>query len=361
MLSIRRLLPVLLFVGFTILLSPWSAYSEVTVTDMNGRTVVLKKTAERIVTIPIPHASICMAIDGDSKKIIGMHPSAKSAFNEGILKKIFPNAGQIRDDIVNEGFHPNVETILNLDPDIVFQWGYLGNDIIDPLINAGLSVALVRFGDQQCIEDAITMYGKVLGKEKKAKKILDWHHQTLEDIGRDLKDVPAGQRPRTIYLWHYQSGLQVGSGTTYQGFWIKTAGGVNPAENLKDYPIINIEQLIAWDPEVIILGGFEPGLTPDIIYKDPNLGNVSAVKNRRIYKAPIGGYRWSPPSHESPLMWKWVAMLLYPDRFNWDLRGEMKEKYKFIYNYDLTDAEIDEILRAPTNLSGANYDQFLTK
>ena len=345
----------------TILFLPCSAIGEVTFTDLNGRTVTLDKPAERIVTIPIPHSSICMAIDGDSKKIVGMHPSAKQAFKDGMLKKIFPNAVQISDDIVNEGFQPNVESILNLNPDIVFQWGYLGNDIIDPLLNAGLNVALVRFGTQQYIEDAITMYGKTLGKGEKAKEILDWHHRTLEEMGRDIRDIPTDQRPRTMYFWHYQSGMQVGGGTTYQNFWINTAGGINPAEGLKDYPTVNVEQMIAWDPEVIILGGFETGLTPELLYNDPNLSDVSAIKKRRVYKTPLGGYRWSPPNHESPLMWKWVAMLLYPDRFSWDLRAEMKEKYKLIYNYELTDDEIDEILRAPVNLASVNYNQFLIK
>ena len=59
---------------------------------------------------------------------------------------------------------------------------------------------------------------------------------------------------------------------------------------------------------------------------------------------PLGGYRWDPPNQESPLTWMWTANLLHPEVFDYDLRAEMREAYRVLYDYELSDADIDEIL-----------------
>jgi len=82
------------------------------------------------------------------------------------------------------------------------------------------------------------------------------------------------------------------------------------------------------------------------------------VKNRRVYKIPHGGYRWDPGSHESLLALEWIAMVMHPGRFDFDLRADMRETYRFLYNHELTDAEIDEILHMGLNASMAGYERF---
>jgi iron complex transport system substrate-binding protein len=88
------------------------------------------------------------------------------------------------------------------------------------------------------------------------------------------------------------------------------------------------------------------------------LQGVAAIRSKRVYKMPHGGYRWDPGSHESFLTWQWAAMLIQPDIFRFDLRREMREGYRFLYNYDLTDDEIDEILQMKLNQRSAGYDRF---
>ena len=141
------------------------------------------------------------------------------------MGRFFPQALNIRDDVVGDGFMPNVETLAALDPDIVFQWGSWGEDIITPIRNAGLRVALFQYGTQEYLEGWISMFGAVLGKEEKAQAILDWHHATRESLEKAVAEIPRKERPRVLYLLRYASGLKVSGRDTYNDFFHPPGGG----------------------------------------------------------------------------------------------------------------------------------------
>ncbi len=115
--------------------------------------------------------------------------------------------------------------------------------------------------------------------------------------------------------------------------------------------------MLKWDPDVILLGNFDAAM-PDDIYKDTVWEAVSAVKSRRVYKAPLGGYRWDPPSQESPLMWKWLSRIAFPSDQNAGLRDDIVSSYALLYDYKPSDAEMDDILWTGVNKASANYGQF---
>ena len=48
---------------------------------------------------------------------------------------------------------------------------------------------------------------------------------------------------------------------------------------------------------------------------------------------------------ETPLMIKWLAKIQHPELFaDMDMREEVTEFYKDVYNFDMTDEILDEIL-----------------
>ena len=285
-----------------------------------------------------------------------MHPRSKSALEEGILREFYPEALSIPSDVVGDGFMPNVETVLAADPDLVLQWGHLGVDVVQPLENAGLNTALLLYGTQEYLEGWIATFGAVLNREEKAQRIIDWHHQTRELI--DERVATVDERPRVLYFLRWLSSKTVAGSGTYNDYYINLAGGVNPAAELTRFPEVSEEQIIAWDPEVILLNGFEAELSPADVYANERLAEVSAVRNRRVYKVPLGGYRWDPPNQESPLMWKWLTTVFHPGVFDWDLRAEIGEAYEWIYGRVPTEEQIDGILRLEMNASAADYAVF---
>lgn len=72
---------------------------------------------------------------------------------------------------------------------------------------------------------------------------------------------------------------------------------------------------------------------------------VSAVANKQVYKIPIGAYRWDPAGVETPLMVKWAAKIQYPEIFaDMDMEQEVKDFFEIVYQYELTDEQVSEIL-----------------
>jgi iron complex transport system substrate-binding protein len=356
------LIPVLLCL-FSLVLSLAAipaAAAPVSFVDHYGNTVTLPGPAQRVVTIPKPAPAMFMAVDGSSEKLVGVHPGSKAAIEEGIMKTIFPQSLAINTAVGNKGgYIPNVEEMVKLDPDIVFQWGNQGTGIVDPIRNAGLSVALVKYGNQKALATMLTAFGAVADKPEKAQQIIDWHQDTLKMLETKVGTLAEAEKPRVLFFIRALQQFKVAGAETYHGLCIDIAGGKNPAAaDLTGYKVVSPEQILAWDPEVIFLNNFEPELSPAHLYDNPLLAGVSAVKNRRVYRAPLGGYRWDPPNQESPLMWKWLAMVFHPDRFVWDLRQEIRDRYRFLYNHTVTEEQIDAILRVSMHRDCRSYDRF---
>ena len=349
-----------LALGLALTLAAPAFADEISFTDQFGRDVTLPGPSERLATIPIPAASMAVAVNGSPEPLVGMHRLSQTAIVEGILGEFFPETRDIPSDIVGDGFTSNVEAMLTLDPDLVLQWGTRGPDIVQPLEAAGLTVATLRYGREEDAAEWIGMMGMVLGQEERSTAILDWRADALEAMQARAAGIADTDRPRTLYFLRYLSSYRVAGEGTYNDFWMELGGGDNVAdEEFQGFNDVNAEQVIAWDPEVIFLNGFEEALSPEDVYSNPLFADLSAVQNRRVYKLPIGGYRWDPPNQESPLTWAWVGSLLHPDLPVEGLRDQISARYEMLYGQTPDADDIDDILRVSMNGDSAYYEQFL--
>lgn len=335
----------------------------ITIIDHEKRTVTLPKPVERIASIPIPMASTIIAMDGGTSKLVGMNPTAKSAIVEGVLGKIFPEAKDIPSDITAPNFIPNVEELAATNPELVIQWADRGPDLVDPIVNAGLTALLISYGSEEKTKQYQAMVATAMGKPERAQMINGWRDQVAAEMAAKSKDIPAEKKPRILYLGRALESLTAsGDKGNYAAFYVNLAGAVSVSANLEGQgTTISPEQIAEWNPDVILLNSFEAKLGLERIYDDPILSLTKAAQDKRVYKMPLGGYRWDPPNQESPLTWMWLANLMHPDIFQYDLRGEMKKAYKTLYDYDLTDEDIDGILWVGMQGDATDYAQFKAK
>ncbi|AZR82795.1 ABC transporter substrate-binding protein [Thiomicrospira sp. S5] len=324
-------------------------------TDQQQRDIALEHPAQKVVMIPIPGAGMAISVDRNAQRLTAIHPSAKAAIEESLMGKMFPKSLALPTDAVGQGFMPNVETILQQQPDLVFQWGTMGEDVVAPLENAGLNVALMNYGKENDVIRWFEMMGQAFGQQERVASLLKWRADVRQDVATKMASVPLESKPRTLYFLRFQSQKRVAGPASYNDFSIGLAGGQNVVTggNFKE---VNVEQVLVWDPEVILLNNFETDLTPQDIYQHPILSATSAAIHKRVYKMPMGGARWDPPGQESPLMWMWLANILQPDVADYDLKTEMKQAYRRLYDYELTDADIADILQADANAGSAGYD-----
>lgn len=326
-----------------------------TVTDMRGVKVSFDAPVQRIATTVIPSPSMLAAVDGGYGRIAGINESTLQANRQGLFGEMYPESKSTT-TISPSSFTPNIETITKLEPDVVFQWADQGDGLVEPLENAGFKTVCLLYGTQGYLETWVQLFSTILGKEERGTEIVDWMHTEIARLQKELAGVRTPVR--TVHLGQSGDGYSASNKSSYMHYWMELAGGQNmAADNISAENVVSAEQLITWDPEVITLGGFD-ARTPAEVYADKALASVSAVRNRRVYKAPLGGYRWEVPCAESPLMWQWAAELYHPQLTGHTLRAAMAEKIAYLYNYEMSEAQIDAALRMELNSESAGYDVF---
>jgi iron complex transport system substrate-binding protein len=113
-----------------------------------------------------------------------------------------------------------------------------------------------------------------------------------------------------------------------------------------------MEQLQKWNPQVIYITNFNKAM-PDDLYNNTFTGfdwsEIEAVKNGRVYKIPLGSYRWYAPSNEAALMLQWMYKRNQPERAaGLDVEAEMRRFFQDFYDTSLTDQQMSALLN-PSN------------
>ena len=336
-----------------------AASDGISITDQRGKTVTFAKPVTSVVTIPMPAASLLVAVDGSADHLSAVHNASWVAIRDGVMGTMFPRTLELPHDVATQDFTPNVESVRALNPDVVIQWS--DSQLVDPLENAGLTViGLKNNGKQEDVDAWVTIFAAMLGKPERATEIKEQSDKELAEI----KSLAAGRGsagPSILYFNRFTGGLKAAAANTYNDFYIKLVGGTNPATGEDPLPGagmvgLDVEQVLRWDPEVILLGNFDNAMPQDI-YSDPVWQSISAVRSRRVYKVPLGGYRWDPPGQESPLMWHWLSGIAFPEARS-GLRAKVTEYFRFLYNHEPTSEELDKILWTSGNSGSADYQQF---
>lgn len=114
-----------------------------------------------------------------------------------------------------------------------------------------------------------------------------------------------------------------------------------------------MEEIYQTNPDMILLSNFD-SFVPDDIYDNRIPGqdwsSLKAVKNRRVYKVPMGIYRWDAPGVETPLMMKWIASLLQPEIFkDIHVREDTKAFFSDFMKYNLTEDDLSVIFADDAN------------
>lgn len=321
------------------------------VTDLMGNKVKIKANVEKIAVVPIPWATIVYAVDGTGKRIAGMHPSAMKAYQGSILKAMAPEMANANSTFVDNNFNVNYEEVAKLKPDVVVIWDYQP-EIGKKLAELGIPSVAIKYGTLEDVQKGIKLVGEMINRPEQANALIQYHQDTNSYLKAKESLLAGKNKPKVLYLRDEQ--LQVAAGDSVNRIMIETAGGVNVSnEGSGQWMKVTMEQVMAWNPDVIVLSNFSNMLPEDLYankFSGQDWSKVEAVKNKRVYKAPMGIYRWDAPCVETPLMIRWLGKVLQPEVFtDYDMRTELKSFYQKFFNYKLSDAELDQILNSKRN------------
>lgn len=167
----------------------------------------------------------------------------------------------------------------------------------------------------------------------------------------EVAALSEDEMPRVL---HFQNVHEMTCYTGGINTYITTLEGGQNFTLPEDITEPSMETILEYDPEIIFISNFDD-VTPEDFYENKLEGqdwsNVSAVKNHKVYKVPCGLYRWAPPNaFEKPLYMKWTASIVQPEIFSdYDIRTEISDFYKDYYGYELSDEQLDSLLRLDLN------------
>ena len=306
------------------------------VTDMAGREVVLPARISRVVTLgSLPVLNSFVFTMGEAGSIVnGLADFAQPHWKyQNVFAPQLP--GQPTMQLPNR--EPQVEAILQAQPDLVLT---LHRDAVDRLAGLGLRVVYLSWREPEDVKSCMSLMGQVFGKPDVAQAYQKWFESSLATVRAGLEGVAESQRPRVLYL----QPDTLTQPRLIAEWWIPAAGGVSVTNDGRrtESRSFSMEQVLAWDPDVMIL------TTPQavrLVRNEKAFAGLRAVRDGRLHVAPVGAHTWSNRTAEQPLTVMWAARTLHPQRFaSLDVAAQTREFYARFFGTRLSDAQVAEIL-----------------
>ena len=295
-----------------------------TVTDQAGREVTIKSEPKKIISGYYISTSVLIALDLD-EKMVGIESKAEK---RAIYKLASPELLNLQQ--VGTAKELDIEACVALEPDLLILPIKL-KSVISTLEELGLTVIFVDPENQEKLNSMIELIGTATNKNKEAESLLGFISNQQSYLTETLKSETAP----TVYLAGNSSLLSTAGENMYQSDMIRLAGGVNVANEIEDdyWSEIDYEQLLAWNPEYIILAA-DASYTVEDVLSDPNLSSVEAVKNGNVYIVPNNAEAWDSPVPSSILGAIWLSNILHPEKVsNDECLTRINNYYETFYNF----------------------------
>ncbi|HEJ9627474.1 TPA: ABC transporter substrate-binding protein [Proteus mirabilis] len=322
------------------------SYADRQIVDQIGRTVTIPDKVER--TVVLQHQTLNLLVQLDATdKVVGVMSNWKQQLGYGYaqlapsLEKT-PKVGDLTSF--------DAESLVKLQPQVVFVTNYAPKEMIDKISALGIPVVAISLrkevnddkstlnptlqNEEQAynegLKEGILLIGDIVNKSENAQALVNDTFKQREQVSQRLQDIPKEQRVRAYManpdLTTYGSGK-------YTGLMMEHAGAFNvAASTVKGYKQVSLEQVIAWDPEVIFIQDRYPQVV-DEIKQDTRWQVISAVKNNRIYLMPEYAKAWGFPMPEAMAIGElWMAKKLYPEKFSdIDIQKAANDWYQKFY------------------------------
>lgn len=301
---------VLLALGLTMVLTlvmgcaqatPTVALPAVTMVDDAQRTVEIRGVPERIISLAPSNTEVLFAL-GLGDKVVGVTDLCD-----------YPEEAQ---EIEKVGFvEINLEKIVDLEPDLVLYIGGTAQlEKTQTMEDLGLTVLVLAPSDIEGIFADIELVGRTTGTEDEAADLVSELRARMDEV---LSRVAQAKRqPLVFYELDATDPARpwtAGPGSFIDAL-ITMAGGVNLGASAEmEWAQFSTEEVIAQDPEIIILGDANYGVTAESVEERPGWGVITAVKAGAIY--PIDDTLVSRPGPRIVDGLEELARIIHPELF----------------------------------------------
>jgi len=331
---------------------------EITFIDSYNKTVAVKKPINRIVVTWRGQLEMLRTLGVGADRIVGVETLIQSSEEYGVDYGIF--FPEYQDKLtVGIVWTPDVEKILSLNPDCVFLIAMPGlrgettvDDAADALKSAGIPVLRFWCGvyDRDVIRE-IRMLGYIFNKRERAEEFIQWREEFMNLIRERVEKISEEDKPKVYFETQWSAYYTGGEYITN----IEFCGGKTIFPEITGSTQVDPEAVVKQNPDVIIkvaspyVTGYDldaDNITKikevrDEIMNRPELKNVNAVKNERVYviSSYIVGY--GPASGGRAFLQKvYMAKWLHPDLFE-DLDPKTIHQ-EYLTRFQGLDIDLDE-------------------
>lgn len=248
--------------------------------------------------------------------------------------------------LTGRGNTTNLEVLLQLKPDLILDVGSVARTFVETAdrvqAQTGIPYALLdgRFDN---IAETYRLHGRLTGETARAEELARYCEEVVNTCRSRVATVSSERRPR-VYYARGPRGLDTGLGGSINVETIEFMGAINVAGGTRGgLATVSLEQVLAWDPEVIVTIDQEFARTARA---DPSWASVRAVRDGRVHlspKMPFGWVDFPPSVNRMPGLW-WLGKLMYPSLFPEDLVSVTREFYTRFYHRAPTDPQIAFVL-----------------
>lgn len=237
----------------------------ITIHDAAGRDVIIARAPRRIISLAPSITEILFALDLDSQ-IVGVsdaddYPPARLA--------VKPRVG---------GVVINVERIVALRPDLVIGMRSLQRDQLARLEAARLTVLAVDAVTADETVAQIRLLGRATGRARQATALAARLAQDLAAVRRTVR--------RSVYIEVWNEPLITAARGTLVDDLVARAGGDNIFADLRGYPQVSAEAVIARNPQVMFVLYPVRGSLSGTIAERPAWDGIAAVRAGRLEALP---------------------------------------------------------------------------
>ena len=338
----------------------------ITITDHNGDSVTLPAQINRIVVCDIlPLPSVLSVLFDSAEKLVGISSSSMSAAQNGLLAQLYPELLNAKTDFIN-GVEVNTEELAKLEPDVVFYNASskeLGDSLKRANFNAvAISVNKWNYNAIETLNNWIELLSQIFPANQRADAVRKYSDDIYALVQQRTADLSPEQRAKVFFLFQYNDSTMMTSGKLFFGqWWAEAIGAVNAAEELsQDNSVsVNLEQIYTWNPNLIFITNFTTAQPQDLY--DNTIGaydwsGVAAVRNKAVYKMPLGMYRSYTPGADTPITLLWLAKTCYPSLFDdIDITQEAIDYYQTVFDITLTQKQVESIFAPVSNAGQVDF------
>ena len=320
------------------------------ITDMAGRKVTVP-AAENIESVfsTGPVAAIFLYMVAPDK-LLGWNYELNDVEKSIILEKYqdLPNFGM--------GDAVNYEAVIAANPTIAINSGKINDAMVSDCdaLSESLGIPVVAVDNElNNSAEAFRFMGELLGVEDHAEELAQYAEQVFTDINA-LSDIPE-EKKVSVYFGNGEDSLETAPRGSQHAQILDAINAVNVADlELGDGSRVQIsaEQLLAWDPDVIVVNG-EPkadksgNSAAEDILSNPDYASLKAVQDQKVYGTPNAPFSWvdRPAGPNRLIGMRWFSALIYPEYIKCDINEEIHKFFDLFYHVDLSDEQLENVLK----------------